>query len=87
MQLRTKLLILMLGALLATACSKEEAKSDMDAAMDKATQAVEDTADATGDMMDEAGEMAEETMDEAGDMAEHAMDEAEATMDDMTDGD
>jgi len=90
---KIKLLILVLSALLATACSKEEAKSGADAAMDTASQGAADAADAADDMMDEAGEMADDAMDmagdamdEAGEMAEDALDKADAAIDDMAKG-
>jgi hypothetical protein len=73
---KKKLFILVLSALLATACSKEEAKTNADAALDKAGQVAEDAADATGEMMDEAGAMAED-----------AADKADAAIDDMVEGD
>lgn len=91
---KNKLFILVLSAVLATACSKEEAKSGADAAMDKTSNAMEEAANGAGDMMDEAGTMAEDAMDatgdamhETGEMAEDAVDEADAAIDDMVEGD
>ena len=73
---RMKLLAVVLSVMLAAACSKEEASSGTDAAMDQAGELVEEAAEATEDMMHDAGEMAEEAMDDAAEMAEDAMDDA-----------
>ena len=64
---RTALLVLL--GLTLSACSKEEASSNVDAAVDKASDVAEEVADDVSEMADDAGAMAEEAMDDAAEYA------------------